>query len=148
MREWTPADDAFVARLADEAFGEYAAKPSRYLTSLTRRATTRTWIAFDDGVPIGLVVVELTAGEAAVLAVAVSAGSRARGVGGQLMQVAERYALAHGAGRLTLSTADSNLAALDLFLRRGFRIIARKPGFYSRGQAACQMHKALRRSTG
>jgi ribosomal-protein-alanine N-acetyltransferase len=76
-----------------------------------------------------------------VLAVAVARRARARGIGGQLMHVAERHAFAGGVRRLTLFTADANLAALDLFLRRGFRIIARKPGFYARGQDACQLEK-------
>jgi [ribosomal protein S18]-alanine N-acetyltransferase len=141
MREWTSEDDAFVEQLADEAFSEYGGRPARYLLRVTRQANTRTWLALDSGVPVGLVVLEVASGAAAVLAVAVTARARARGIGGQLMQVAERHAVLSGARRLTLFTADANLAALDLFLRRGFRIIARKPGFYARGQAACQLEK-------
>lgn len=144
VRDWTPGDDAFVARLAGEAFSEYGARPARYLLSVTHRASTRTWIALEAGEPVGLVVVELTAGEAAVLAVAVTARARARGIGGQLLHVAERHAQARGAQRMTLFTADSNLAALDLFLRSGFEIVARKPGFYARRQTACRLEKALR----
>jgi ribosomal protein S18 acetylase RimI-like enzyme len=146
VREWTSGDDAFVARLADEAFSEYAGRPAPYLLRITHQANTRTWVALDAGVPVGLVVVELASGAAAVLAVAVARRARARGIGGQLMHVAERHAFAGGVRRLTLFTADANLAALDLaaldlFLRRGFRIIARKPGFYARGQDACQLEK-------
>jgi ribosomal protein S18 acetylase RimI-like enzyme len=144
VREWTPRDDAFVAQLSDEAFGEYAARPSRYMLALTHRVSTRTWVALDAGVPVGLVVLELGAVAAAVLAVAVTARARARGIGGRLMEVAESYAAARGARRLSLFTADANLAALDLFLRRGFRIVGRKPHFYARKQDACELEKALR----
>jgi ribosomal protein S18 acetylase RimI-like enzyme len=141
VREWTSDDDVFVARLAEEAFSEYARRPASYLLRVTHQANTRAWVALDAGVPVGLVVVELAEGAAAVLAVAVATRARARGIGGQLMQVAERHAFAGGARRLTLFTADANLAALDLFLRRGFRIISRKAGFYARGQDACQLEK-------
>ena len=143
VREWTPADDAFVAKLAEEAFGEYGSQSARYMLSVTHRASARTWVALEAGVPIGLLVLELTARDGAVLAVAVAARARARGVGGRLMQVAESYAAARGALRLTLFTADSNLAALDLFLRRGFRIVGRRQRFYSRQQDACKLEKTL-----
>ena len=143
IREWTAGDDAFVAELAEEAFGEYGTQSARYLLSVTHRASARTWIALEAGAAIGLVVVELAAREGAVLAVAVAARARARGVGGRLMQVAESYAAARGVLRLSLFTADSNLAALDLFLRRGFRIVGRRQRFYSRQQDACKLEKAL-----
>ena len=68
----------------------------------------------------------------AFVAVAVTARARARGVGARLMQVAERYAASRGGRRLSLFTADSNLAALELFLRRGFRIVDRRRRFYAR----------------
>jgi ribosomal protein S18 acetylase RimI-like enzyme len=142
VREWTSDDEAFVTQLADEAFSEYGGRPARYVLRAAQQANARTWIALDAGVPVGLVVLELATGTAAVLAVAVARHARARGIGGQLMQVAERHAFASGARRLTLSTSDANLAALDLFLRRGFRIIGRKRRFYARGQDACHLEKA------
>src|SRR4051812_28424765 len=117
VREWTPRDDAFVAELSDEAFREYAARPASYMLAVTHRPSTRTWLALEAGAPVGLVVLELGGDEAAVLAVAVTTRARARGIGGRLMQIAESYAVERGALRLSLFTADANLAALDLFLR-------------------------------
>jgi ribosomal protein S18 acetylase RimI-like enzyme len=143
VREWTPRDDAFVAQLSEEAFGEYGARASSYTLAVTHRASTRTWVAVQAGLPVGMVVLELGADEGAVLAVAVVARARARGIGGRLMQVAESYAAARGALRLSLFTADANVAALDLFLRRGFRIVGRRRWFYARRQDACKLEKAL-----
>ncbi len=143
VRRWRPADDEFVARLADEAFREYDARPGRYLLRATHRATTMTWVAVEKSMPVGMVVVDRSAGEWSILAVAVAQRSRARGVGTLLLQTAEQGARALGASRLTLFTADANLAALDLFLRRGFRIVARRKGFYSRRQDACRLVKQL-----
>lgn len=144
VRSWTADDDEFVARLSREAFGEYGARPAQYMSSVTHRPGTRTWIAIEAGVPVGLVVLELTGSEAALLAVAVTARARARGIGGLLMQTAETHAATHGALQLSLFTAEANLAALDLFLRRGFRIVGRRPAFYARRQNACQLRKLLR----
>lgn len=145
VRRWRPADDDFVARLAEEAFREYDARPGAYLLRATHRATTMTWIGVEKGVPVGMVVLDRSAGQWSILAVAVAQRSRARGVGGLLLQTAEESARAHGASQLSLFTADANLAALDLFLRQGFHIVARRKGFYSRRQDACRLVKQLPR---
>jgi len=147
VRSFTEDDAPFVAELSDRSFAEYGARPSRYTLSVIQRPTTRTWLAVEGNLPLGMIVLELAGTKAAVLAVAVSERHRGRGVGGVLMQAAERYARAHGVQQLTLFTADSNLAALDLFLRRGFHIVRRKPGFYSRRQDACELTKELTASS-
>jgi [ribosomal protein S18]-alanine N-acetyltransferase len=143
VRRFAPEDAAFVAELSERAFGEYGAHPARYTLSVIEHPDTRSWLAVEAGVPLGLVVLELNERRAAILAVAVTERARGRGIGGLLMQVAERHAQAQGARQLSLCTADANLAALDLFLRRGFRIVRRKPGFYSRRQDACELEKTL-----
>ena len=148
LRRFTPDDAAFVAQLSQRAFGEYGAQPARYTLSVIGRPDTRTWLAIEAGEPVGLVVLELRGLEAAILAVAVSERARARGIGGLLMQTAEQHAQARGCRKLTLCTADANLAALDLFLRRGFRIVRRRPGFYSRRQDACELEKSLTEPSG
>lgn len=143
VRPYMPDDAPFVADLSDKSFAEYGARPSRYTLSVIQRPTTRAWVAVEAGAPLGLVVLELDGPRAALLAVAVAERARGRGIGGLLMQAAERLARSSGVRELTLFTADSNLAALDLFLRRGFRIVRRKPGFYSRHQDACELAKTL-----
>jgi len=143
LRRFTPEDRAFVAALSERAFAEYGGEPARYTLGVIGRSDTRTWLAVDADVPVGLVVLELRGHHAAILAVAVTERARGRGIGEQLMQTAERHARAQGARQLTLCTADANLAALDLFLRRGFRIVRRRPGFYSRRQDACELEKRL-----
>jgi ribosomal-protein-alanine N-acetyltransferase len=141
VRAWSPADDDFVATLAQEAFSEYDARPARYMLRVTHRSTTRAWIALEHGDPVGMLVLDTRADTWWVLGVAVTARSRARGVGNLLMQTAEQHASEHGTRRIGLFTADSNLAALDLFLRRGFRIAGRRTRFYAGGQDACELFK-------
>lgn len=141
IRDWSVADDDFVAALAQEAFAEYDARPARYLLRVTHRSTTRAWIALEQGQPIGMIVLDGRADSWWVLGVAVTARARARGVGSLLMHTAEQHARTQGARRIGLFTADSNLAALDLFLRRGFRIAGRRTRFYAGGQDACELFK-------
>jgi len=143
VRRFAPEDRAFVAALSERAFAEYGGEPARYTLSVIDRSDTRTWLAVEADVPVGLVVLELGGSRATILAIAVTESARGRGIGQRLMQAAERHAQAQGARQLTLSTADANLAALDLFLRRGFRIVRRRLGFYSRRQDACELEKRL-----
>lgn len=77
-------------------------------------------------------------------AIAVVRRERGRGIGHYLMLAYERFGRLRGARRLELCTADYNLAAIDLFMRHGFRLVRRRERFYDRGQDACVMVKDLR----
>ena len=77
-------------------------------------------------------------------AIATLRRERGRGIGHYLMQAFERLGRMRGARRLELCTADYNLAAIDLFMRHGFRLVRRRERFYDRGQDACVMIKDLR----
>jgi ribosomal protein S18 acetylase RimI-like enzyme len=93
--------------------------------------------------PVGFAVVTASEERAHLDAIAVSARTRGRGVGRALLEHAEALAHSAGARTMVLVTADSNLAALDLFLRSGFEISARLPRFYARGQNALRLTKRL-----
>ena len=69
---------------------------------------------------------------------------RGKGIGQRLMEEAERHAKRCGAERLSLHTAQANLAALALFLRCGFSITQRSASGYSRPQPTCRLEKPLR----
>jgi [ribosomal protein S18]-alanine N-acetyltransferase len=142
IRQYEAADEDFVARLAQEAFGEYTAQPVTHTLSMTRTLTTL--IALRGKRRIGFFSADLGRGETANLqAIAVVESERGRGVGRRLIQEFEQLARRRGARRLSLSTADSNVAALDLFLKRGFKLERRRARFYPRGQNACILVKEL-----
>jgi GNAT superfamily N-acetyltransferase len=54
---------------------------------------------------------------------AVEPALRKRGIGGRLMDAAEELARAAGARELALDTAEPALHLIDLYGRRGFRLI-------------------------
>jgi ribosomal protein S18 acetylase RimI-like enzyme len=140
IRGYEATDDAFVARLAKDAFSEFTPHAVSHTLDMVRRF--RTIVALRNERRVGFLALSGQAGDTFVVqAIAVSRHERGRGVGEHLMCEFERVARAYGARRLELCTADCNLAALDLFYRRGFRLLRRRIRFYERGQDACILVK-------
>lgn len=135
-------DIIFIARLSGDAFIEYSSKAVSHTLDMVGRYTT--WVAVRGSEAVGFVAINKEASGVAVLhAIAVVRRERGRGVGFRLMQLFERFAREQEATRLELCTAECNLAALDLFYRRGFRLERRRERFYERGQNGCVLVKDL-----
>jgi ribosomal protein S18 acetylase RimI-like enzyme len=138
------SDAAFVRRLSAVAFAEYDPGAAGTTAHLMHAPGARTLLAERSGVPLGFVIVQRQRDDSlALAAIAVTRREQGLGVGRRLMQAAEREAKSQGIGRLTLTTAQANLAALDLFLRSGFVITKRNVVRYWRGQPACHLEKQL-----
>jgi len=135
------SDDPFIAALGKEAFTEYSSSASGYTAHMA--ANAHTLIAECGDVTVGLAIVDMRAGRAHLAAIAVLTEWRGVGVGRTLLRTAERYARERGAVEMELTTADSNLAASELFLRNGYRRRARHARYYARGQHAIEMFKRL-----
>jgi ribosomal protein S18 acetylase RimI-like enzyme len=142
VRSMQPSDQDFVAELGRSAFGEYSREPGAGVVAMARRG--HTLVASQRGELVGFVIVEVPAPEKAHLtAISVSEGARGRGIARALLGAAERVARQAGAPSLGVVTADSNLAALELFLRCGFERVGRLARYYQRGQNAVRMEKCL-----
>jgi ribosomal protein S18 acetylase RimI-like enzyme len=104
-----------------------------------------TLVAVRSAAPIGFAVMEPgdAVRSAELVAIAVLRTQRGRGLGWQLLRAVERAAAARGAPELRARTADFNLAALDLFLRSGYRIVARHPRYYRDRFDACELARDL-----
>ena len=135
-------DLVFIARLSGDAFAEYTSKAVS--TTLDLVARNITWVAMRGQERVGFVCFGKEGTDTAVMhAVAVVRSERGKGVGFRLMQVFERYAREEALRRLEVCAADCNLAALDLFYRRGFSLVRRRQRYYERGQDACLLMKDL-----
>ncbi len=143
LRRAHAGDAKALGWLSRQSFGEYHPGAEGRGEVLATRPDVFSSVLELDGDIIGFAVLSWRDGQAWLDAIAVAAPHRARGFGGALLQSIESEARRRGARKLGLATADSNLAALDLFLRRGFRIQSRKPRYYDRGQNAVIMTKAL-----
>ena len=82
-------------------------------------------------------------GEIADLAVAPAA--RRRGIGGVLLDRVVATAMESGVGALYLEVRESNVAARALYQSRGFDMVGRRRGYYSRPAEDALL---LRRSLG
>jgi ribosomal protein S18 acetylase RimI-like enzyme len=141
-----PSDDAFFARLGQEAFGDFDLGARETTLGIVRQGGMLTLVATVDAQPVGFVALELgRSGVGHVQAIAVRATQRGRGFGQRLLVAAERAARARGAMLLRLTTAQANVEAIALFLKCGFAIERRHRRFYRRGQDACSMAKGLSR---
>lgn len=143
-----PSDKAFIAGLGGKVFsiyGPYRTTVSRWFES----GVTMTLISMAGGRPVGFVMIGALPGDrdgetrAEVLAIAVSPEFQQRGIGEELLQVAEKNVEEMGEQRLFLHTAKENLAAQKLFLKNGYRPVAIKKGFYPSGQDALMMVNEL-----
>jgi ribosomal protein S18 acetylase RimI-like enzyme len=152
IRRGLPADAAFVRELGAAAFGEYAImRPGAGDDAVRIVSRSVTLVAQDSrgsahpaGDLLGFVVIEPNQADTSHLsAIAVLEEARGRGVGRALLRAAEKLARAAGAARIELVTADSNLAALQLFLRNGFRRTPRRTRAYPRGQRTVLLEKSL-----
>ncbi len=144
IRRASPGDEAFVASLAREGFGDFSRHSEATTLKMLHEPGSVALIAARGRWPIGLVVVEAHGrGLASIQAIAVRRGERGQGVGQRLMSAAIRVAREGGADELRLCTAQANVEALSLFLKAGFRIVRRMPRFYPRGQDACELARSI-----
>jgi len=127
-----PRHSAALSRLHREDFirpwssGEFA--------ELLAERTVFGFAAFETGNakagPMGFVLARLAAGEAEILTVAVARSHRRQGLGRQLMEAVLRRLHALRAEALFLEVDETNLAAIALYRRLGFRDVGKRPAYY------------------
>lgn len=80
--------------------------------------------------PVGFVLARLAAGEGEILTVAVARAHRRHGLGWQLMDAVLRELHAQRAEALFLEVDETNLGAIALYRRLGFREAGKRPNYY------------------
>jgi|SRR6478609_6595928 len=142
VRQRQSGDDRFIGRLAAQAFAEYDGQPGVTMQRLIQRGTT--WVAFRSDRPVGFAtVVPLNQVSVDLCAIAVDEDARGVGIGRALLAHVELAALRAGLKEIRLHTAQSNLSALELFLKCGFRLERSMPRFYRGVYDACSLSKPL-----
>lgn len=98
--------------------------------------------------PAGFVLARAAAGEGEILTIAVARGRRRLGLGRELMEAVLRELYARRAEALLLEVDETNMPALALYRRLGFREVGRRPAYYDRpdrrSTAALVMRRDLR----
>jgi len=79
---------------------------------------------------LGYLMAREVGGSGEILNLAVAPGSRRGGVGQALLEEGLAVLGARGAREVFLEVRESNLAALELYTRRGFRAVGSRRGYY------------------
>ena len=125
------ADAPFMARLHTDGFhrpwndGEFR--------SLLSQGPVFGFIARPVGEPhnpSGFVMARLVAGEAEILTIAVAKSERRSGLGRKLMNEVLRLLHMQRAESLFLEVDETNVAAVTLYRKLGFREVAKRPSYY------------------
>lgn len=105
------------------------------VSSLLELFTTQGWLALDGEEPVGVILLQLAAGQAEVLTLAVRPERRKLGVAKALLEQALAHVLQSGAAEIILDVAVDNAAALALYQSFGFVEVARRKGYYGSGES-------------
>ena len=118
IRPNRPEDESVLFGLAQGVFGgESEWSDSRTLTALE---TDTVFVAEVDGEPAGYAAVEREGDAVCIEQLLVSPVHEGEGVGRQLLEYAEGWAIAGGAARLQVVVEADNRRALDFYRGRGF----------------------------
>jgi ribosomal protein S18 acetylase RimI-like enzyme len=124
VRPITPADRATVDRLQREL---WASPICVAHGEVFRPADLPGFLAEDAGQVVGLLTYQQQ-DPTTVEVVTLDALQRHAGIGTALLDAASTVAATAGATRLVLTTTNDNVDALRFYQRRGFRLIALRPG--------------------
>ena len=80
--------------------------------------------------PVGFVLARLAGGEGEILTIAVARSQRRQGLGWQLMDAVLRELHSQRAEALFLEVDETNVAAIALYRRLGFREVGKRANYY------------------
>jgi ribosomal protein S18 acetylase RimI-like enzyme len=115
MRPFRREDEGLLFGVAKLAFGEQ--DDDRTIATLSR---TTVFVAELGGEPAGYVALDETEGAFRIEQLCVHPAHEAEGIGGQLLEWAEGYAIAAGVDELEIVVEPDNERALAFYRRRGF----------------------------
>jgi ribosomal-protein-alanine N-acetyltransferase len=89
------------------------------------------WVAEEDGQIVGFLVARGIANDLEILNLAVQSGVRRRGIGTSLLSAAFEWGRSVHAQKVLLEMRISNHAALRFYERHNFRVVGRRPHYYT-----------------
>ena len=97
----------------------------------------------EDGRAVGAASLHVKGHEAHLVSIGVVPEHRCQGVARALMRAAELEAISRGAARIALQVSVLNVAAMNMYLRHGYRATHLLKGYYGGRKDAYLMEKAL-----
>jgi ribosomal-protein-alanine N-acetyltransferase len=90
-------------------------------------------VAERDGAIVGCAILQMAAGEADLLTLAVTPALRRAGIGREMLREVTKAAATYGATAIFLEVRASNAAAIDLYREAGFEEVGSRKAYYERG---------------
>ena len=118
IRPYRPEDEGLLFGLAKSAFGDEEAWDDRRTLSVLEVDTV--FVAEVEGSAAGYVAVEQSGDNVCIEQLLVSPAHEAEGVGRQLFEFAEGFAISRGARALQVVVEDENRRAIAFYRTRGF----------------------------
>jgi len=117
----------------------------RNLSYLLRRPTAEVWVADSDGQVAGELVLLFRkhAKTARIYSLVVAPAFRGQGIARQLIDLAQKRAIAHHCESIKLEVRPDNTTAVALYGRMGFESVGRRGDYYEDGTDALKMQKPL-----
>ena len=142
-REYQPADFDHLCELDSLCFPpEVAYSPEEIAAALADPAAF-AFVAESEEQVVAFVLAGTRRRLGHIITIDVHADFRRRGMGDQLMELAEQRLRQRGATRLILEVAASNEAAIAFYRARGFSLQRLLPHYYRDGSDAYLMEKSL-----
>ena len=138
FRKMTPADLATVSELDAKCFDNDAWSDGFFMAEL-RSKTSKYIVGELDGKIIASAGVEIFMDEAEMTTFAVSPEFQGRGFGKKLLEEIIHVAKKFGATSMILEVRCSNIPALHVYQKFGFRKIGRIKNYYGDGEDALTM---------
>lgn len=131
IREAEPADLPLMQEVEGRCFGEDSFSPD-LMRSLIEEEGFHTWVAFSGERMVGYASLMDRKGlpESRLLSIAVVPEERLKGVGRSLLSKVLEFSRKRGE-KVTLEVRLSNVPAINMYLRSGFRVIGIIAGYYS-----------------
>jgi ribosomal protein S18 acetylase RimI-like enzyme len=122
IRPFRSEDEPVLFGLARMVFGERSGWDDRGTIAVLE--TEEVFVAEVEGVVAGYVALQPAGETVRIDRLLVAPAHEAAGVGNQLVEWAEGYAIARGATRLQVAAEPDNVRARDFYRRRGFVPVA------------------------
>jgi ribosomal protein S18 acetylase RimI-like enzyme len=125
IRTAVPEDAVALARLARSAYEHYVVRIGQEPAPMNEDysaliGTGNVWVAQDDGVPMGLLVLKVKADHVLLDNIAVSPEFQRAGIGAQLLAFTDGYARDHGLAEIRLYTNEAMAENIAYYSRHGF----------------------------
>ncbi|NPB07186.1 MAG: ribosomal protein S18-alanine N-acetyltransferase [Aquificae bacterium] len=140
VRLMTEEDLPAVHRINLESFASDAWSLSSVRKELEHRFS-RPFVLEEDGKVVGYAFFWVVGDEATLLSFAVERSKRGRGYGTFLIK--ESIRRLSGVKRVLLDVRKSNLPAINLYRKLGFKTVKERPSYYSDGENALLMELKL-----